>query len=167
MSAPPKKKADWTETILWVALFLLVLVFIYELLKIWNSATATLASLGTAITTAASNTVASIESALSGLLTSPSAVLSNIFGAIPNLLSLATAFFGSLLTSITSGGITGILGGIGGAIGSLFGTALPITSGAGASTTTTLLPSTTGPSTPVNNGTPGSTFSISQGATGS
>jgi ABC-type arginine transport system permease subunit len=148
-----KKSSSWWDTFLWVGVFILVLMFLYQLLKLWQAGTATVANLGTSIGQALTNTVAAVESGLSGLLTSPAAVFSSLFSSIPDLLTLFFSFIGSV-------SFAGILSGLASFITNLFGglTASPIVAGAGASATSTGSPD---PNLGGNSLSPGAGFSAS------
>lgn len=154
-----RKKSDWTETILYVGIFILALVFLYQFLKLWAAGTASLANLGATISNAASNTVAAVESGLNSLVTAPSAFIGNLLGAAPDLLSLGTTFISSLLSTIFAGGLFSSLGTF---LSAIFGNVSPILAGAGSSYNTTVPVGPAGPSTTPVSGPPGSSFSIGQ-----
>lgn len=125
-----KKSTDWGTILLYIAVIILGLLFIYELMKLIAAGK----SLAEAAATAFSNTVGQIESALTGLLTgalNPLTLLPSLLSFLPNFLSLLFPFILSLPALFLSfiGSITGS------SIGNLFGSAAPMTTGAGSSYT--------------------------------
>lgn len=144
-----KKSSSWWDHFLYLGIFLLALVFLYQLLKLWQQGTATLSNIGGTIAAAAGNTVAAVEAGLATLVTNPLALLSGLTGLIPDFLGLLTGFLGIF-------SLTGLLTGIASFIASLFGgiTAEPISSGQGSSA-----PGATVPTTDNNALNPGGSFS--------
>jgi hypothetical protein len=132
-----KRKTDWWETFLWVGVFFLMLIFLYELLKLWNSTTKTVGGLISSIPQALTNAIGTVESGLASLVTSPFTAIANLLDSGPGLLNLVLGFFSSLfLGSFWSDILT--------AFTSIFGgLALPVTTGLGSSASgTNLNPST-------------------------
>lgn len=99
-AAKSKKKVTWKETLLWVVLGILILAFLYQLLKLWQAGLATASGALSAVGTALQNTVAAGTNFLTGLITAPSGAISALLGGVPDLLSFLTSF----LTSFLSGG---------------------------------------------------------------
>lgn len=118
------KKTDWLSLILWIIGGALLLTFLYQLLKLLQSAGAQVANIPTAVGQAFTNTIAAVENALTGGVANFS-----LLSLIPNFFSLLWSFLGTLDP-------TGILGTIGSFFSNLFaGTAPAITTGSGAAAT--------------------------------
>lgn len=140
------RKSDWWETMLYLGLFLLIALFLYQLLQLWNKGVATATNGYQTLSQALSNTLASIETGFANLVTAPATFFSNLFMGFPNLLNLLISFvsslaFGDIITNLLSWA-----GSIFGGILNLFSTSgtAPITSGAGANASfsnTDLIPS--------------------------
>jgi phage-related minor tail protein len=149
-----KKSMDWWDIALWAGAFLLILIFLYQLLKLWAAGAVTASNAAQAVQQAFANTVAAVENGLQTLVTAPGTFLNNFLGLVPSFLSLLTNF----LTAFTFGGvISGIISFFTGILSNLFTSAAPISSGTGSSTTTTGLPSSAGPANSL--GTSGADFS--------
>jgi hypothetical protein len=134
--ATTRKKNDWWDTMLYLGFFFLIFIFLYQLLKLWNSSGNLFSGIGQALT----NTLATVEAGLSALVTSPFNFVFSLLSALPtfllNFLGLASAFI-----SGTAGSL------IGSSLGSTLGTSAgttPINVGLGASYSGTL------PGTPTN-----------------
>jgi hypothetical protein len=128
------KKMDWWETFLYLGLFLLIALFLYQLLQLWNKGVATATNGWAAISQAATNTIASIETGFQNLLTAPATFLANLLGGFPDLLNLVFSFFSNLVFGNIITGTLSFIGSIFGGFLNLFSTTstAPITSGAGA-----------------------------------
>ena len=99
------RSSSWWETFLWVGIFIIAMIFLYQLLKLWNAGVATANSAVASIGQAMGNTVSAIENGFTGLLSTPGAVISELINGIPSLLSLfvsfvSTLFVGGIFTSI-------------------------------------------------------------------
>jgi hypothetical protein len=145
-----RKSSSWWDTFLWLGIFLLVVIFLYQLLKLWQAGQATLSNAGNAIGQAFTNSVAAVENGLSSLVTNPLDLVTTLFGLAPSFLSLVFSFFSSLvlgdfLTDVITF-VTNIFGGL---------TAAPIVSGSGSTSTSSGASDPTGGG---NNLNPGSGF---------
>jgi hypothetical protein len=127
-----KKTTDWWETFLYAGIFLLLLVFIYELLKLWNAGQVALNGWLASIGQALSNAIGTIETALNTLVTAPAAFFSNLFSAFPNFLNLVTGFFSAIFSGLVTGSLlSSIFGPIGTAVGVAASATAPLTTGLG------------------------------------
>lgn len=115
-----KKSADWWDTFLYIGCGILIFIFLYQLLKLWNAGQATAANFGQAIAQAAANTVGAIESGFESLVTAPSELLAGITGGFTGFLSLIGSFFSAFDPS-------GFIASIGTAFSSLFSFFIPST----------------------------------------
>jgi hypothetical protein len=107
-------KKDWWETFLWLGVFLLVLAFLYQLLKLVNQATGAAAGIGGAISgalasipQALANTAGAAEGFLTGLVMAPMAAISSLFSGFPTLLSWMFGLIEGILAAIAGGTIAG------------------------------------------------------------
>lgn len=132
-----KSKTDWWDTLLYVGLFFLIGLFLYQLLKLWQSGTATAGTALQSLAQAAANTIAAVENFLSSLVTSPAAAIAAIFDGVPQFLALLFSFF------TTAGIAAGIGSWFGSLFGDLFGSAAPISTSQGAAYTGSPSTSTT------------------------
>jgi hypothetical protein len=131
-----KKKTDWTETLLYVFIAIIFLIFLYQLLKLVNAGNNFFSSIPQAL----ANSVAAVESGLASLITSPLSFLTGFLGSIPALLSYIFGGFLSLLTGQWE--LSTIFGGITGGLSSIFGSATPVNTSTGSSTPAVLTPTT-------------------------
>lgn len=134
-----RSKNSWWDIALYLGVFLLVIVFLYQLLKLWQAGVATIGNIPSALSQAFSNTVAAVEAGLAAAVTSPLGFLSSLFAYFPDFLSLALNFLGSL-------SFGSILPTIAGLITSLFGifsTPSSATTSTGSSTAPTTAPTST------------------------
>lgn len=94
--ASKSKKLDTWDALLYGGLFILLALFIYQLLQLWNSTKGGIGSLLSNAGQALANTIGTAEGFLTGLVTSPFSALSSLFNAIPFLFSLIFSFLGSI-----------------------------------------------------------------------
>lgn len=129
----PRAKSDWWETFLWFGLFILIAMFIYQMLKLWNQGVATVDNAASTVSTALGNTATELENFLTGLVTSPIAAIESVFSSAPDFLNLffnfaSSLFLGGALSSILSWGYSLFAG-----LLSPFFTAPIVTTGLGSS----------------------------------
>jgi hypothetical protein len=128
--AKGKKQIDWTDLLLYGGIFLLVTVFLFQLLKLWNNGINSFTSFLSAIPTAAENTISSIENALTRAVTSPLSSVSSLLSSPISILS----WLWSLITGIFTGLVTVLFPGAAAAstLGSMFSSsATPVNVGNG------------------------------------
>jgi hypothetical protein len=151
MSAKKSSGGDWWETLLWVGVFLLVAIFIYQLLKLWQAGVASASNAATSLGQAFDNTVAAVENGFNNLLTAPATFLQTLFGAVPDLLNLIVNFAQGLFAGDIFSNLAGFFGGV---LGSLFASPnAVVTTGLGSSSSGTIAAPT--PSQPATLNLPG------------
>jgi hypothetical protein len=153
--AGKKKSIDYTDILLYGGLFILLTIFLFQLLKLWNNGNNSLSNFFTStIPQAFENTLGAIETALTGGVTSPVSSISSLFDWIPSLLSLIWSFFIGLITGLIPGAGAASLASD--ALG-LFGSTLPADTGNGSSYSPTISGTPTGT---------GSTYTVTPGGDG-
>lgn len=100
-----KKSSSWWDNLLYIGIFILAVMFLYQLLKLWSAGEAKLSNLWSTFSTAAGNTLSAIESGFSTLLTSPLSLFSSLFSSIPNFFTWALG----LLAGFSFSGLTGFI----------------------------------------------------------
>lgn len=134
MARAAKKQIDYTDILLYGGLFILLTIFLFQLLKLWNNGNNSLSNFFTStIPQAAENTLAAIESALTGGVTNPLSSVDSIFSWIPSFFSLVWAFITDTLGSIIPG--FGLASGV---VSLLSPTASPADTGNGSSYSPTI-----------------------------
>lgn len=114
------------EILLYGGIFLLMIVFIFQLMKLWNAAQGGIGGLLAAIPAAFANALTAVEQGLTNLITSPIAAVLNWFNFIPAFLSLFVGFISNIFGGIFGFGTA--------SLGSVFGsTTVPANVGLGSS----------------------------------
>ena len=136
-----RSKSSFWDNALYLGLFILALVVLYELLKLWQAGAVKANGIISSIGTAFNNAIADVEAGVSSLVTAPATFFAGITSGLTSLVALLSSWVAGFSLANLFSGIVAFLSGLtGGAVATAAGSSIatpttnaPIDTGLGAS----------------------------------